>query len=342
MHECGHQFWYGLVGNNEFEHAWIDEGLNTFSTARVIEEAYSPNFLSNAILRRVRAVGVPRHPDVARDRRRSDGGLSSGGHEPTRSRRRRGATAPAPAAPSRTTRPRSGCTRSSGTSAGGGSSAGMSLFFTRVDVQAPDAGGFLQRDQRRRRPRSHLVFRSGVPLVERVRLRRCGDADRRKKRGDAYHTEVTVQRRGEGGCFPVDLFVMFADGSRVREHWDGRERWKLYTWDRPAAAVSGRSRSRPRAAARHRSHEQQPHARAADGARPHASGPRAGSSGCRIWCRRMRSSSEYGARTSGGAGRRVLLAPRDRSSASRWRRRSPALPPRSLCTTPSAPNSAAA
>ena len=33
VHECGHQFWYGLVGNNEFEHAWIDEGLNTFSTA---------------------------------------------------------------------------------------------------------------------------------------------------------------------------------------------------------------------------------------------------------------------------------------------------------------------
>ena len=29
VHECGHQFWYGLVGNNEFEHAWMDEGLNT-------------------------------------------------------------------------------------------------------------------------------------------------------------------------------------------------------------------------------------------------------------------------------------------------------------------------
>src|SRR5947208_932881 len=31
-----HQFWYGIVGTNEFEHAWMDEGLNTFSTARVL------------------------------------------------------------------------------------------------------------------------------------------------------------------------------------------------------------------------------------------------------------------------------------------------------------------
>src|SRR5712692_810719 len=40
IHEFGHQFWYGLVGNNEFEEAWLDEGFNTYSTGKVIEAAY--------------------------------------------------------------------------------------------------------------------------------------------------------------------------------------------------------------------------------------------------------------------------------------------------------------
>ncbi|MCY2959759.1 MAG: M1 family metallopeptidase [Planctomycetota bacterium] len=31
VHEAGHQFWYGLVANNEFEASWLDEGFNTFT-----------------------------------------------------------------------------------------------------------------------------------------------------------------------------------------------------------------------------------------------------------------------------------------------------------------------
>jgi len=40
VHEFGHQFWYGLVGNNEFEEAFLDEGFNTYSTSKVLETAY--------------------------------------------------------------------------------------------------------------------------------------------------------------------------------------------------------------------------------------------------------------------------------------------------------------
>ena len=40
VHEFGHQFWYGMVGNNEFEEAWLDEGFNSYSTGKVLETAY--------------------------------------------------------------------------------------------------------------------------------------------------------------------------------------------------------------------------------------------------------------------------------------------------------------
>ncbi|HUX10881.1 MAG TPA: M1 family metallopeptidase [Terriglobia bacterium] len=40
VHEFGHQFWYGLVGNNEFEEPWLDEGFVSYSTAKVLETAY--------------------------------------------------------------------------------------------------------------------------------------------------------------------------------------------------------------------------------------------------------------------------------------------------------------
>jgi len=40
VHEFGHNFWYGLVGNNEFEEAWLDEGFNSYSTAKIMEIGY--------------------------------------------------------------------------------------------------------------------------------------------------------------------------------------------------------------------------------------------------------------------------------------------------------------
>jgi len=40
VHECGHQFWYGLVGNNEFEASWLDEGFNTFTQSEALLRRY--------------------------------------------------------------------------------------------------------------------------------------------------------------------------------------------------------------------------------------------------------------------------------------------------------------
>src|SRR5712692_5798398 len=38
-HEFGHQYWYGMVATNEFEDAWLDEGLNSYSE-KVLDDIY--------------------------------------------------------------------------------------------------------------------------------------------------------------------------------------------------------------------------------------------------------------------------------------------------------------
>ncbi len=50
VHECGHGWWYGMIGSNEFEDAWMDEGFNSYSDDRVLEKAYGPNYFSRRFL----------------------------------------------------------------------------------------------------------------------------------------------------------------------------------------------------------------------------------------------------------------------------------------------------
>lgn len=40
IHEFGHNFWYALVANNEFEDSWLDEGINTYSEIQIMRDIY--------------------------------------------------------------------------------------------------------------------------------------------------------------------------------------------------------------------------------------------------------------------------------------------------------------
>jgi hypothetical protein len=52
-----------------------------------------------------------------------------------------------------------------------------------------------------------------------------------------YHNEVIVHRRGNFDL-PVTLEAKFDDGSTLRESWDGKDRWHRFAWDRKEKLVS--------------------------------------------------------------------------------------------------------
>ncbi len=253
IHEAGHQFWYGIVGNNEFEHAWLDEGLNTFSTGRVI--ATTPAYRQNFAAARYFGGFIPWvFTDLPQSREVDDNGLGS---------YRAAAESDVPATPSWRYHPASG----------GGISysktalwlhtlerylgwpvlqRGMSTFFERWQFRHPrpqDFFGVLNEVSGRDLTwyfdqvyRSSNVFDYAVDSVRSAPAAAEGFVDRQGKpefvaapAATPYRTVVIVRRLGEA-VFPVEVDVVFRNGERVKEQWNGRERWKAFTYEKPATA----------------------------------------------------------------------------------------------------------
>lgn len=51
VHEIAHQWWYGIVGNNEYNYGWLDEGLTEYSTVLFYEENPSYNVNTKELIK---------------------------------------------------------------------------------------------------------------------------------------------------------------------------------------------------------------------------------------------------------------------------------------------------
>jgi hypothetical protein len=254
VHECGHQFWYALVGNNEFEDAWLDEGFNTFSTGRTMALAFTPNYASYRLFGGF--VPFVLH-DIRVTREVDENGLSS---------YREGAKLDAQSTPSWRYWPGAGGALSYSKTALwlntlerhlGWSTVQriMSTFFARWKFRHPKPDDFFAvvnevsgRDMTwffDQVYRSSNVFDYAVSELRSGPVTASGFFDAKgtlnysaqNPTPGRFRTTVVVRRLGEG-IFPVDVLVTFKNGERLRERWDGRDRWKMFTYERASEALS--------------------------------------------------------------------------------------------------------
>ena len=63
------------------------------------------------------------------------------------------------------------------------------------------------------------------------------DAPDEKKGETLYETDVLLQRLGDF-VFPVVAEIKFDNGETIREKWDGRDRWRRFTYVKKARVLS--------------------------------------------------------------------------------------------------------
>ncbi len=246
IHEAGHQFWYGVVGNNEFEHAWLDEGLNTFATARALDASFSPHYQSTRLFGGF-------IPWVFRDIPwvRALEGNRLGGY-------RRDARQDPPVTPTYRYWPGSASSITYFKTAlwlhtlerylGWPTlQRGMASFyeawrfahpkpqdfFEAINTAAArDLGWFFDQVHG-----SSKVFDYGIDRLTSRPLTTRGfadvDVDQPTFSDDrdetTYETMVVVRRFGDG-VFPVDVVTHFENGTSKREQWDGVAEWQAFTY----------------------------------------------------------------------------------------------------------------
>ena len=240
IHEAGHQFWYGIVGSNETENAWMDEGFNQFSEARVAAVAFRPDyyvqyFFGGFIPWQYRDIALARETDgnLLNDYRRA--AESDPEDKPTfryHPRTHWWITYAKTALWLNTLERHLGWETLQRI---------MSTHFARWQFRHPKPQDFFaivnEASGRDMTWFFDQVYRSSNEFdygIETFSTKEHADTaiDGSSK---TFESVVVVRRHGEA-IFPVDVLITFENGEQVREKWDGVDRWTAFRYLRPVRA----------------------------------------------------------------------------------------------------------
>lgn len=250
VHEFGHQYFMQLLASNEFEEPWLDEGFNSYVETRIMDATYGEK--TSAInlfgyragdteFSRNGYVGIE-NPGIAPNFRYAwqftDGGYSSLTY-------------------SKTATWMHTLDRLVGRRV---MDEILQTYFARWKFKHPCATDFIAIVNEITRKRhgnrfgenmqwffDQVLYGSGIcdyklasvtvneitqsqGVTERNGKKITLDADENSVQ--PYRSKVTVHRLGEV-TMPVEILVHFADGSEIKETWDGQSPTQSFTYDKP-------------------------------------------------------------------------------------------------------------
>jgi hypothetical protein len=253
IHEFTHNYWQGMVANNEFEEAWLDEGINTYTEKKIIDRYYGRN---NGMidLPGFKMGELAYHRSVYIQLSRWDRILRPawtyiGGGYGTNSY----------------SKPALMLTTLENLVGEETMNRIMRTYFQRWKFKHPKSQDFidvvheitgqdfndffdqllknsLELDYRVASVKSRKVRdRKGVfeidgekkTLPEKDKKVKKDKKDEEDEKDETlYHTIVKIHRKGEV-TLPVDIMLVFEEGDTIRTNWDGQEKWIKFEYTRP-------------------------------------------------------------------------------------------------------------
>jgi hypothetical protein len=238
-HEFGHQYWYGMVATNEFEDAWMDEGINSYTEVKVLDSILGKNTSimnmagATAGERETQRLGYIRVADVDPIAEKAYDYYSYGSYGGI-------------------TYGKTACVLLTLESVIGEDTMAkaMRTYFMKYRFTHPTKEDFLKtieevsgKDLRwyfNQAIYSSPVMDYAVLKVESFPVNWYEEKEGSGKKDDkdtVYRSYVWLQRKGDF-VMPVDVEVKFENGEKVREHWDGASRWTKFTYEKKSKIES--------------------------------------------------------------------------------------------------------
>lgn len=235
-HEFGHQYWYGMVATNEFENGWLDEGINSYSEVKVLDNFYGPdasviNLMGGQLgEREIQRMGYLGAPDFDPLSKFSYQDMSVGAYGDITY----GKTATMLITLEKIIGEQT-------------LQKALHTYFMRYRFQHPTQEDFMKTVNEVAGQDLSWYWNQAVygTQIFDYEVKRANsdpvawwDEKLKEKKGETeYETQVILHRKGDF-VFPVEAVVQFDNGETTYERWDGKDRWVRYVYRKKAQVQS--------------------------------------------------------------------------------------------------------